>query len=67
MRFDPEDWITLSTGAPVFARALGAVDCELERTVDYADTTIVIGRAIGLLARNDASPLVCFRGGILPP
>src|SRR2546425_361990 len=45
-RFEPGRWGTLTTGAPVFDDAIGAVDCVLEKTIDHFATTVAIGRVV---------------------
>src|SRR5262245_35988744 len=41
-RFTVGQWQTLSTGAPVLATALGAMDCTLEDTIERGGICIVI-------------------------
>ncbi|HSR77789.1 MAG TPA: flavin reductase family protein [Xanthobacteraceae bacterium] len=64
-RFEPGRWGTLTTGAPVFNDAIGAVDCVLEKTIDHFATTVVIGRVVDVVARGSGDPLIYFRGGFL--
>ena len=61
-RFEPGRWRTLATGAPVFSDAIGAIDCTLEETFRFHNTTIAIGRvaAFHLSERSDA--LLFYRG-----
>lgn len=61
-RFEPGRWQTLMTGAPVFSDAIGAIDCTLEETFRFHNTTIAIGRvaAFHLSERSDA--LLFYRG-----
>jgi flavin reductase (DIM6/NTAB) family NADH-FMN oxidoreductase RutF len=61
-RFVDGEWTTLKTGAPVFAEALGAFDCRLEDVVQRGDISLVIGTAVGALARGAGDPLLFFRG-----
>jgi len=61
-RFASPDWGKLVTGAPVLTSALGAFDCELERTVELPGAIIAIGRVVGWLAKDDGEPLTFFRG-----
>jgi len=63
-RFQVGTWQALTTGAPVLANALGAMDCALEETVDHGNITIVIGRVVDVLV-SDGNPLIHFRGGYL--
>ena len=62
-RFEQDRWGTLTTGAPVFADAIGVLDCELEKTIEHFATTIAIGRVVDLVARGSGDPLIYFRGG----
>jgi flavin reductase (DIM6/NTAB) family NADH-FMN oxidoreductase RutF len=60
-RFAPERWGTLTTGAPVFNDAVGAIDCTLEETFERHGITIAIGRVVDVVTR-DGEPLLFFRG-----
>jgi flavin reductase (DIM6/NTAB) family NADH-FMN oxidoreductase RutF len=64
-RFEHGRWGTLTTGAPVFNDAIGAVDCVLEKTIDHFATTVAIGRVVDVVARGGGDPLIYFRGGFL--
>jgi flavin reductase (DIM6/NTAB) family NADH-FMN oxidoreductase RutF len=64
-RFEAEAWTALTTGAPVLASALGAMDCRLEETIERHGTAIVIGRVVDVLIADGGRPLVHFRGGYL--
>ena len=65
-RFEAGRWATLTTGAPTFNDALAVLDCTLEKTVEHAETTIVIGRvADHRLGGGD--PLIFFRGRYFLP
>lgn len=61
-RFEAGRWTTLTTGAPVFRDAIGAIDCVLEETFRYGTTTIAIGRVTDLTATGSGEPLIYFRG-----
>jgi len=60
-RFRDTDWLTLATGAPLLADALTAVDCTLERIIDYSSHTIVIGRVRAVHMGGGSGPLVYWR------
>ncbi|AXK79926.1 flavin reductase [Pseudolabrys taiwanensis] len=62
-RFAPGAWGTLTTGAPVFNDAIGALDCVLEETIERHNTIIAIGRLVDYVGRPDGEPLLFFRGG----
>lgn len=65
-RFNVGQWQTLTTGAPVLANALGAMDCTLEDTIERGGICIVIGRVVDVLVGSGGSPLIHFRGGYMP-
>ena len=62
-RYAGEAWITLVTGAPLLADALAAVDCSLERTIEWYSHLVIIGRVRAVHLNGGASPLVYWRGG----
>lgn len=64
-RFEAGRWTTMETGAPVFAGAVGAIDCTLEETIERHGTLIALGRVVGIATDKEAAPLVYFRGGYL--
>ena len=65
-RFKIGQWQTLTTGAPVLANALGAMDCTLEDTIERGGISIVIGRVVDVLV-GSGDPLIHFRGGYTSP
>jgi flavin reductase (DIM6/NTAB) family NADH-FMN oxidoreductase RutF len=65
-RFNIGQWQTLTTGAPVLATALGAMDCILEDTIERGGICIVIGRVVDVLVGSGGNPLIHFRGGYMP-
>jgi flavin reductase (DIM6/NTAB) family NADH-FMN oxidoreductase RutF len=64
-RFETARWQKLTTGAPVLASALGAMDCELEEALERHGVTIVIGRVVDVLIGGGRDPLIHFGGGYL--
>ncbi|MCX5477704.1 flavin reductase family protein [Kaistia geumhonensis] len=60
-RFEGRDWVTLASGAPVLATALGAFDCTVEQVVEHGGVAIVIGRVLAATA-GEGEPLVFYRG-----
>ena len=64
-RFDDAQWHTLATGAPVLKDALASFDCEVTDTKKVSTHTIYIGEVRAGKARDEADPLVYFRGGFL--
>lgn len=64
-RFEAGRWGRLSTGAPVFNDAIGAIDCSLEEFFERYGTVVALGRVVDLTASDAAEPLVYFRGKYL--
>jgi flavin reductase (DIM6/NTAB) family NADH-FMN oxidoreductase RutF len=62
-RFEPGKWTTLATGAPVFAEAVGALDCELEEIIERHGVAIALGRLVDTMSNPEKEPLISFRGG----
>jgi flavin reductase (DIM6/NTAB) family NADH-FMN oxidoreductase RutF len=62
-RFETGKWTTLATGAPIFADAVGALDCTLEEIIERHGVAIAIGRLVDTMANPDKEPLISFRGG----
>lgn len=65
-RFMPENWSKLITGSPVLLGAMGVFDCEVVQSVDLDHTRLLIGRVVKSLASGEGSPLVFFRGDLVP-
>ena len=61
-RFGDADWPALATGVPLLANALAAVDCSLERLVEWSSHAIVIGRVRAIQMGSSTGPLVYWRG-----
>jgi flavin reductase (DIM6/NTAB) family NADH-FMN oxidoreductase RutF len=61
-RFQTGRWTTLTTGAPVLAHAVGALDCILEEAIERSGAVIAIGRLVDFASQPDRQPLVSFRG-----
>ena len=57
-------WATRRTGAPILAGAMAYVECSLAAEHDAGDHTVAVGQVRGFeTLREDAKPLVFFRGG----
>ena len=57
-------WATRRTGAPILAGAMAYVECSLAAEHDAGDHTVAVGQVRGFeTLREDAKPLVYFRGG----
>ena len=50
-------------GHPILDAALAWIECTLHAEHDGGDHTIVVGEVRGMHARDDAEPLVFYRGG----
>jgi 3-hydroxy-9,10-secoandrosta-1,3,5(10)-triene-9,17-dione monooxygenase reductase component len=61
-KFDGVRHTASPLGNPVLEDALAWVDCELHQEYDGGDHTIVIGAVRALGARQDAEPLLFFKG-----
>jgi flavin reductase (DIM6/NTAB) family NADH-FMN oxidoreductase RutF len=65
-RFAAGEWGTLATGAPILLSAIGAMDCQLEETIERHGVVIAIGRVIELRLGSGTEPLIHFGGGFWP-
>ncbi len=61
-KFTGLNWDKLTTGAPVLLGALANLDCKVLDKHDFTTHTIFIGRVIAGRFRNEAEPLLYFRG-----
>ncbi len=61
-RFAEGEWTKLVTGAPIFSRALGVLDCAVADVIERGNVAIIIGTVVGATARGEGEPLVYFRG-----
>jgi len=62
-RFAEGEWGTLTTGAPVYLRALGVFDCAVEDVIQRGSISIVIGKVVDAVASSSGGdPLIFFRG-----
>jgi flavin reductase (DIM6/NTAB) family NADH-FMN oxidoreductase RutF len=64
-RFETGRWGTLKTGAPILLDAVGAIDCNLEETIERHGVVLAIGRVVDVLDGSGAAPLIHYRGGYL--
>jgi flavin reductase (DIM6/NTAB) family NADH-FMN oxidoreductase RutF len=60
-RFAPGRWGVLTTGAPVFNNAVGAIDCVLEEAIERHAVIIAVGRVVDFMT-GEGEPLIFFRG-----
>ncbi len=68
-RFDGVEWHEAPSGAPVLARAVAWIDCQVEQVYEMGDHYFVLGRVTALDADADhdglpPQPLVFYRGTI---
>lgn len=61
-RFQGGDWQRLTTGAPVFNRAVLMIDCLLDKTFEYYDTVILIGLIQQHVVNSKQSTLMSYGG-----
>ncbi len=61
-RFDAPDWETLATGAPILKGTIASLDCEVISEHEVETHSIFIGRVRDGRFREDAEPLLYFRG-----
>jgi flavin reductase (DIM6/NTAB) family NADH-FMN oxidoreductase RutF len=67
-RFFGAKWFTLATGGvPLLADALAAMDCSLDRLIDWHSHVIVIGRVRAIRLGCGERPLVYWRGNYDQP
>lgn len=65
-RFQEGRWTKHVTGAPVLTGAVGVFDCLVEEIIERHETSIVLGRIMGvLLGDAGLKPLVTYRGGVI--
>jgi flavin reductase len=62
-RFASGDWRHLTTGAPVFNRAVLALDCALDHTFEYHSTVIAVGIIRAFSVNRERSLLMSYGGG----
>lgn len=65
-RFEAMATGLLSTGAPIFETAVGALDCRLEETIERFGTVIALGRVVNFISHADRKPMIHFQGKLLP-
>jgi flavin reductase (DIM6/NTAB) family NADH-FMN oxidoreductase RutF len=64
-RFAGLDYHLGKSGAPVFARTTGALECKVEEIIERHGTAIVIGTILWAHDNGDTLPMVHYRGKIL--
>lgn len=61
-RFDGDDWRTGASGVPLLPSALAAVECTVERVMEWHTHCIVVGTVSNVLVRGGRDALVYWRG-----
>ncbi|MBW0088444.1 flavin reductase family protein [Pseudonocardia sp. KRD-184] len=62
-RWTGVDWSPSSiTGSPVLADSLAVLDCAVDAEIAAGDHILVVARVLGMRARDDAGPLLYYRG-----
>ena len=61
-RFAGADWVTATTGVPLLAGALAALDCEVEEIIERHSHGIVIGRVRDVRASSRHAALAYWHG-----
>lgn len=61
-RFTGAQWITRSSGVPLLAGALAAIDCAVEETIERHSHAIVIGRVLDVQASGQRAALAYWQG-----
>lgn len=62
-RFTQEGVAHWTSGAPILAEALAALDCSVHARHEGGDHVILVGRVRQLAILDDADPLIYWRGG----
>ncbi|WP_245480478.1 flavin reductase family protein [Neorhizobium sp. NCHU2750] len=62
-RYEDAQWSTIETGSFVLEDALTALDCELVEAIEMYSHAIVISRVKAITLRQDAEPLLYWKGG----
>jgi flavin reductase (DIM6/NTAB) family NADH-FMN oxidoreductase RutF len=59
---DPEDWMSVATGAPILRGALASLDCELAEEHRSDTHSIFVGDVRAVRVRDSEDPLIYFGG-----
>jgi flavin reductase (DIM6/NTAB) family NADH-FMN oxidoreductase RutF len=62
-RYANAKWYGLATGTMALKDALTVLDCELETVFHHHSHAVLIGRICAIKTREDAEPLLYWRGG----
>ncbi|RYG94509.1 MAG: flavin reductase [Alphaproteobacteria bacterium] len=61
-RFTGLDYAAGETGAPVFAKTTGVLECKVEEIIERHGTALVLGTIVWAHDNEGAEPLIHFRG-----
>jgi flavin reductase (DIM6/NTAB) family NADH-FMN oxidoreductase RutF len=61
-RFGTGQWTSLTTGSPVLADAVLALDCEVAQIFEHEATQLVVGRIVDSIADTSRRPLIFAAG-----
>jgi flavin reductase len=61
-RFSTDQWLELSTGAPVLADSIVAFDCTLDQAIVYVSHSILIGQAQDIRVSDTHKHLIYLEG-----
>lgn len=61
-RFGFGDWGTCERGVPVLRDAIAAIQCKVDREVEYGTHTIIIGKVLNTCLSDELDPLVYVNG-----
>jgi flavin reductase (DIM6/NTAB) family NADH-FMN oxidoreductase RutF len=62
-RFDGHNWNTGACGVPLLPTALAAVECSIERIMEWRTHFVIVGEVARVLVRSNDDPLIYWRGG----
>jgi flavin reductase (DIM6/NTAB) family NADH-FMN oxidoreductase RutF len=66
-RFDGSDWKTGAAGVPLLPSALAAVECTIERVMEWHTHRVIVGMVSSVLVRGEGHALVYWRGRYAAP
>jgi flavin reductase (DIM6/NTAB) family NADH-FMN oxidoreductase RutF len=61
-RFATGQWTSLTTGSPVLADAVLALDCQVAQVFEHETTQLVVGRIVDSIADTSRRPLIFAAG-----
>jgi flavin reductase (DIM6/NTAB) family NADH-FMN oxidoreductase RutF len=61
-RFGADDWMTLTSGAPVLKGAVMTLDCKLVDSIDAGTHALIIGEIVAGQREPDLAPLIYVDG-----